>query len=50
MVSETDLAGTVVYAHFYGFSARGIYNSKIVVCYSQTVHKTDFLKAHRPGQ
>ena len=34
----------------YGFSAHGAYNSKIVVCYSQTMHKMDFLKGHRPGQ
>jgi len=40
MLSETDLAGAVVHKHFYGVSAHGIYNSKIVVCYLQTIHKT----------
>jgi len=45
-----DLADTVVHEHVYGFLDCGIYNSKIVVCYSQTIHNTGFLIGHRPGQ
>jgi len=37
-------------AKFYDFTVWNIYNSEVVVCYSQTKHKTDFLKSHRPGQ
>ena len=46
---QNGLAGTLENACFDSFSAHGVYNGKIAICYSQTMHKIVFSKGHRPG-
>jgi len=42
MLSKIDLAGIVEHTCYYGFSARDVYNRKIVVCCLQTMQNSSY--------